>query len=71
MRKQKTVRFRIKEKFSRSAQKHIMRGGNEMIHGGLHLRGTKYEKSWDRLYKALNTLNNKLIKDINKVKKKK
>lgn len=48
-----------------------MRGGNEVIHGGLHLRGTKYEKSWDRLYKALNTLNNKLIKDINKVKKKK
>lgn len=61
----------LSEQEIRSAQKHIMRGGNEMIHGGMHLRGTKYEKSWDRLYKAMNTLNDKLVKDINKVKKKK
>jgi len=55
----------------RFAQKDIMRGGNIVIQGGLHLYGTKFEKDYKRLYKALDSLNNKLIKEINKKSKKK
>ncbi len=55
----------------RAAQKDIMRGGNIIVQGGLHLSGTKFEKDYRRLYKALHSLNDKLVKDINKRKKSK
>ena len=52
----------------RLAQKDIYNAGNDLVSAGLRL-GTKYEKSYDRLYKALNALNRKLIADINKRRK--
>ena len=52
----------------RWAQKDIMNAGNSIVSAGLRLRGTEYEKAYDRLYKAMHALNNKLIKDINKKK---
>ena len=50
----------------RLAQKDIYNAGNDLVSAGLRLKGTKYEKSYDRLYKSLNALNRKLIADINK-----
>jgi len=41
------------------------------VSAGLRLQGTKYEKSYDRLYKALNALNRRLISEINKNKRRK
>ena len=53
----------------RLAQKDIYNAGNDLVSAGVRLQGTKYEKSYDRLYKALNALNRKLIADINKKRK--
>ena len=50
----------------KSAQKSIYEGGQILCHAGLHLRGTKYEKAWDRLWTSLGNLNKRLIRDINK-----
>ena len=41
----------------RLAQQDIYNAGNDLVSAGLRLQGTKYEKSYDRLYKALNALN--------------
>ena len=51
------------------AQRDIYNAGNDLVSAGLRLQGTKYEKSYERLYKALNALNRKLIADINKRRK--
>lgn len=48
------------------AQKSVFNAGNSLVEAGLRLRGTKFEKSFDRIYKALNSLNKRLIKEINK-----
>ena len=53
----------------RLAQKDIYNAGNDLVSAGLRLQGTKYEKSYERLYKALNALNRRLIADINKRRK--
>ena len=50
----------------RLAQKEIYNAGNDLVSAGLRLQGTKYEKSYERLYKALNALNLRLISEINK-----
>ncbi len=55
----------------RLAQKDIYNAGNDLVSAGLRLHGTKYEKSYDRLYKALNALNRRLISEINKNKRRK
>ena len=52
----------------RLAQKDIYNAGNELVSAGLRLQGTKYEQSYNRLYKALNALNRRLISEINKTK---
>ena len=54
----------------RLAQKDIYNAGNDLVSAGLRLQGTKYEKSYDRLDKALNALNRRLISEINKNKRK-
>lgn len=48
------------------AQRDIYNAGNNLVSAGLRLQGTKYEKSYERIYKSLNALNRKLIADINK-----
>ena len=53
----------------RLAQKDIYNAGNDLVSAGLRLQGTKYEKSYERIYKSLNALNRKLIADINKKRK--
>ena len=53
----------------RLAQKDIYNAGNDLVSAGLRLQGTNFEKSYNRLYKALNALNRKLIADINKRRK--
>ena len=53
----------------RLAQKDIYNAGNNLVSAGLRLQGTKYEKSYERIHKSLNTLNRKLIADINKRRK--
>ena len=53
----------------RLAQKDIYNAGNDLVSAGLRLQGTKYEQSYNRLYRALNALNRKLIADINKRRK--
>ena len=53
----------------RLAQKDIYNAGNDLVSAGLRLHGTKYEKSYERIYKSLNALNRKLIADINKRRK--
>ncbi len=55
----------------RLAQKDIYNAGNDLVSAGLRLQGTKYEQSYNRLYKALNALNRKLISEINKNKRRK
>ena len=55
----------------RLAQKDIYNAGNHLVSSGLRLHGTKYEKSYERLYKALNALNRRLISEINKDKRRK
>ena len=55
----------------RWAQKDVFDAANHFVSAGLRLQGTKYEKSYDRLYKALNALNRRLISEINKNKRRK
>lgn len=55
----------------RWAQKDVFDAANHFVSAGLRLQGTKYEKSYDRLYKALNALNRRLISEINKDKRRK
>ena len=55
----------------RWAQKDVFDAANHFVSAGLRLQGTKYEKSYDRLYKALNALNRRLINEINKDKRRK
>ena len=50
----------------RWAQKDVFDAANHFVSAGLRLQGTKYEKSYERLYKALNALNRRLISEINK-----
>ena len=54
----------------RWAQKDVFDAANHLVSAGLRLQGTKYEKSYNRLYKALNALNRRLISEINKNKRK-
>ena len=53
----------------RLAQRDIYNAGNDLVSAGLRLQGTKYEKSYESIYKSLNALNRKLIADINKRRK--
>ena len=53
----------------RLAQKDIYNAGNDLVSAGLRLQGTNFEKSYNRLYKALNALNRRLISEINKRRK--
>ena len=55
----------------RLAQQDIYNAGNDLVSAGLRLQGTKYEQSYNRLYKALNALNRRLISEINKNKRRK
>ena len=55
----------------RLAQKDIFNAGNDLVSAGLRLQGTKYEKSYERIYKSLNALNRRLISEINKNKRRK
>ena len=55
----------------RLAQRDIYNAGNDLVSAGLRLQGTKYEQSYNRLYKALNALNRRLISEINKNKRRK
>ena len=55
----------------RWAQKDVFDAANHFVSAGLRLQGTKYEKNYDRLYKALNALNRRLISEINKNKRRK
>ena len=51
------------------AQKDVFDAANHLVSAGLRLQGTKYEKSYERIYKSLNALNRKLIADINRRRK--
>ena len=53
----------------RWVQKDVFDAANHLVSAGLRLQGTKYEKSYERIYKSLNALNRKLISDINKRRK--
>ena len=53
----------------RWAQKDVFDAANHLVSAGLRLHGTKYEKTYERIYKSLNALNRKLISDINKRRK--
>ena len=55
----------------RLAQRDIYNAGNDLVSAGLRLQGTNFEKSYNRLYKALNALNRRLISEINKNKRRK
>lgn len=59
----------LTEQELRWTQKDVYNAGNDLVSAGLRLQGTQYEKAYLRVYKALNTLNRRLIKDINKKKK--
>ena len=59
----------LTEQELRWVQRDVFNAGNELVSAGLRLQGTQYEKAYLRIYKALNALNRKLIKDINKKKK--
>ena len=54
----------------RLAQRDIYNAGNDLVSAGLRLQGTKYEKSYEKIYKSLNALNRRLISEINKNKRK-
>ena len=53
----------------RWAQKDVFDAANHLVSAGLRLQGTKYEKTYERIYKSLNALNRKLISDINRRRK--
>ncbi len=50
----------------RRAQKAVFNGGSIFVQAGLDLRGTSLEKDYDRAWKAIEKLNDKLIKLIMK-----
>jgi hypothetical protein len=54
----------------RWAQKDVFDAASHFVSAGLRLQGTKYEKSYERIYKSLNALNRRLISEINKNKRK-
>ena len=66
-----TEEDRLRELRLAQKDKDIYNAGNDLVSAGLRLQGTKYEKSYDRLYKALNALNRRLISEINKNKRRK
>ena len=53
----------------RWAQQDVFDAANHFVSAGLRLQGTKYEKTYERIYKSLNALNRKLIADINRRRK--
>ena len=53
----------------RWAQKDVFDAANHLVSAGLRLQSTKYEKSYESIYKSLNALNRKLIADINRRRK--
>ena len=53
------------------AQKDVFDAANHFVSAGLRLQGTKYEKSYEKIYKSLNALNRRLISEINKNKRRK
>ena len=55
----------------RWTQKDVFDAANHFVSAGLRLQGTKYEKSYERIYKSLNALNRRLISEINKNKRRK
>lgn len=59
----------LTEQELRWVQRDVFNAGNELVSAGLRLQGTQYEKAYLRIYKALNALNRKLIRDINKKNK--
>ena len=61
--------MRLSEQELRWAQKDVFNAANHFVSAGLRLQGTEYEKTYQRIYKALNALNRKLIRDINKRRK--
>ena len=61
--------MRLTEQELRWVQKDVFNAGNNLVSAGLRLQGTKYEKAYERIYKTLNALNRRLIRDINKNKK--
>ena len=58
--------MRLTEQELRWVQKDVFNAGNNLVSAGLRLQGTEYGKAYDRIYKALNALNRRLIRDINK-----
>ena len=58
--------MRLTEQELRWAQKDVFNAGNNLVSAGLRLQGTEYEKAYERIYKTLNNLNRRLIRDINK-----
>ena len=61
--------MRLTEQELRFAQRDVYNAGNNLVSAGLRLQGTEYEKAYERIYKTLNALNRRLIRDINKNKK--
>ena len=61
--------MRLNEQELRWAQKDVFNAANHFVSAGLRLQGTEYEQAYQRIYKALNALNRKLIRDINKKNK--
>ena len=61
--------MRLSEQELRWAQKDVFNAGNNLVSAGLRLQGSEYGKAYDWIYKALNALNRRLIRDINKRRK--
>ena len=61
--------MRLSEQELRWAQKDVFNAANHFVSAGLRLQGSEYEKAFDRIYKTLNALNHRLIRDINKKNK--
>ena len=49
------------------AQKSLYNGGKQIADAGMRLRGTKYEKDYEKLWHALSELNSRLINEINNI----
>ncbi len=61
--------MRLSEQELRWAQKDVFNAGNNLVSAGLRLQRSEYVKAYDRIYKALNALNRRLIRDIYKRRK--
>ena len=55
----------MKEEY-KHAQRGLYEGGTKIGYALMHLNYTKYEAEAKRVMNAINRLNNKLIKEINK-----